>query len=52
VAEPEPEPTSPEPEQVRPEPFDELRTAPVEGPSSSSAGEPGPDEADADTEQP
>jgi len=44
VAEPEPEPTSPEPEQIRPET--------VEGPSSSSAAEPGTDKPDADAEQP
>jgi molecular chaperone GrpE len=52
VAVAEPEPTGPEPEQVRPEPFDELRTAPVDGPSSSAAGEPGADKPDADAEQP
>ena len=44
VAVAEPEPTGPEPEQIRPEP--------VEGPSSSSAGEPGADKPDADAEQP
>jgi molecular chaperone GrpE len=44
VAEPEPEPTHPEPEQVSPEP--------LQGPSSSSAGEPGADKPDADAEQP
>ena len=44
VAEPEPEPTGPEAEQVPP--------APVEGPSSSSAGEPGAAKPDADAEQP
>jgi molecular chaperone GrpE len=49
---PDPEQVRPEPEQVRREPFDELTTAPVEGPSSSSAGEPGVDKPDADTEQP
>jgi molecular chaperone GrpE len=55
---PEAEPMRPEAEPMRPEPFDELRTAPVEGPAATSAdelieatGEPGADKPDADADQ-
>lgn len=41
-----------EPGQMRPEPFDELRTAPVEGQSSAEAtDEPGTDTPDADADR-
>jgi hypothetical protein len=50
VAEPEPEAIRTEPEVVSPEPFDELRTPPVEG-RAEATDEPGTNQPDADADR-
>ena len=50
VAEPEPEAVRTEPEVVSPEPFDELRTPPVEG-RAEATDEPGTNQPDADADR-